>query len=118
MTMSGFQSSFATKTNLAGLKTEVDKLHIDKLVPVPNDLAKLSNVAKNDTVRKNEYNGLVSKVNNIDTIGFVLEAKYDRNIGVINKTIKRGGVVASKDDLDAVKNKIRNVSSCLFDKCF
>ena len=41
-------SSFALKTNLASLKTEVDKLDIDKLVPVPVDLSKLSDVVKND----------------------------------------------------------------------
>ena len=41
-------SSFALKTNLANLKTEVDKLDIDKLVPVPVDLSKLSDVVKND----------------------------------------------------------------------
>ena len=41
-------SSFALKTNLASLKTEVDKLDIDKLVPVPIDLNKLSDVVKND----------------------------------------------------------------------
>ena len=46
-------SSFALKTNLATLKTEVDKLDIDKLAPVPTDLSKLSNVAKNDAVKKN-----------------------------------------------------------------
>ena len=45
-------SSFALKTNLANLKTEVDKLDIDKLVPVPADLSKLSNVVKNDVVKK------------------------------------------------------------------
>ena len=39
-------SSFALKTNLANLKTEVDKLDIDKLVSVPTDLSKLSNVVK------------------------------------------------------------------------
>ena len=39
-------SSFALKTNLANLKTEVDKLDIDKLVPVPTDLSKLRNVVK------------------------------------------------------------------------
>ena len=44
-------SSFALKSNLASLKTEVDKLDIDKLTPVPNDLAKLSNVVKNDVVK-------------------------------------------------------------------
>ena len=44
-------SSFALKTNLANLKTEVDKLDIDKLVPVPADLSKLSDVVKNDVVK-------------------------------------------------------------------
>ena len=45
-------NSFASKTNLASLKTEVDKLDIDKLTPFPNDLAKLSNVVKNDVFKK------------------------------------------------------------------
>ena len=40
-------SNFALKTNLSSLKTEVDKLDIKKLVPIPNDLSKLSNVVKN-----------------------------------------------------------------------
>ena len=60
-------SSFALKSNLASLKTEVDKLDIDKLAPVLNDLAKLSNVVKNDDVKKTVYDKLVAKVNNIDT---------------------------------------------------
>ena len=46
-------SSFAIKTNLANLKTEVDKLDIDKLAPVPVDLNKLNDVVKNDVVKKN-----------------------------------------------------------------
>ena len=70
-------SSFASKTNLASLKTEVDKLDTDKLTPVPNALAKLSNVVKNDVVKRTEYNKLVTKVDNIDTTGFVLKTKYD-----------------------------------------
>ena len=41
-------SSFALKANLASLKTEVDKLDIDKLVPVPVGMSKLSDVVKND----------------------------------------------------------------------
>ena len=45
-------SSYATKTNLASLKTEVDKIDTDKLKTVPADLAKLSNVVKNDVVKK------------------------------------------------------------------
>ena len=48
-------SSFVLKTNLAGLKTEVDKLGVDKLVPIPADLTKLSNVVKNDVVKKTLY---------------------------------------------------------------
>ena len=44
--------SFALKTNLANLETEVDKLDIDKLIPIPADLSKLSNVVKNDVVKK------------------------------------------------------------------
>ena len=58
-------SSFASKTNLVNLKAEVDKLDIDKLVPVSNDLAKLSNVVKNDVVKKIEYNELVIKVKGV-----------------------------------------------------
>ena len=48
-----YTSSFALKTNLANLKTEVDKFGIDKLAPVPVDLIKLSDVVKNDVVKKN-----------------------------------------------------------------
>ena len=48
-------SSFALKTNLANLKTEVDKLDIDKLVPIPLDLSKLSDVAKIDVYNKLVY---------------------------------------------------------------
>ena len=46
-------SNYASKTNLAALKTEVDKIDIDKLKTVPTDLAKLSNVVKNNVVKKN-----------------------------------------------------------------
>ena len=70
-------SSFALETNLASLKTEVDKLDIDKLVPVPVDLSKLSDVVKNDVVKKTVYDKLVAKVNSIDTSGFLLKTEYD-----------------------------------------
>ena len=56
---------------MASLKTEVDKLDIDKLTPVPNDLVKLSNVVTNDAVKKSECNKLVTKVDNIDTTNVV-----------------------------------------------
>ena len=45
-------SSFALKSNLASLKTEVDKLDINKLVPVSIDLSKISDAVKNDVVKK------------------------------------------------------------------
>ena len=70
-------SSLALKSNLANLKTEVDKLDVDNLTPVPNDLTKLSNSVKKDVVKKTDYNKLVTKVDKIDTTGFVLKTKYD-----------------------------------------
>ena len=69
-------SSFALKTNLARLKTEVDKLGIEKLVPIPADMSKVSDVAKYDVVKKTVYDKLVAKVDNIDTSDFVLKTKY------------------------------------------
>ena len=69
-------SSFALKTNLAILKNEVDKLDIAKLASVPVYLGKLSDVIKSDVVKKTVYDKLVEKVDNIDTIGFVLKTKY------------------------------------------
>ena len=70
-------SSFALKTNLVNLKTEFDKLDIDKLAQVPVDLSKLSDVVKNDVVKKTVYDQLVAKVNNIDTSDSVLKTEYN-----------------------------------------
>ena len=69
-------SSYALKTNLPGLKTEVDNIDTNKLKTVPNDQAKLSNVVKNDVVKKTEYNTLQNKVDAIDTSGFVTRTKF------------------------------------------
>ena len=66
-------SNFALKSNLASLKTEVDKQDIDKLTPVPNDLV------KTDVVKKTEYNKLVTKFDNVDTTNFVKKAKYEKD---------------------------------------
>ena len=57
-------SSFASKTNLASLNTEVDKIDVDKFKTVPVDLAKLTNAVKNDLVKKTVYN---TKVTSIET---------------------------------------------------
>ena len=70
-------SSFALKTNLANLNTEVDKSGIEKLAPVSLDLSKLSDVVKNDVVKKTVYDKLVAKVNIIDTSDFVLKTNYN-----------------------------------------
>ena len=70
-------SSFALKSNLVSLKTEVDKLDIDTLEPVPVDLSKLSDVAKYDAVKKTECNKLVTKVDSIDITNFVTKTKYE-----------------------------------------
>ena len=68
-------SSFALKSNLATLKTEVGKIDADKLKNVPVDLAKLSNVVKNDASKKTKYDKLVAKVNGIDNTNFVSKTK-------------------------------------------
>ena len=64
---------------MASLKVEADKLDIDKLVAVPVDLSKLSDVVRNDVVKKTEYNKLVTKVDNIDTTNFVKKNKYEKD---------------------------------------
>ena len=113
-------SSFASKTNLASLKTEVDKLDIAKSTPVPNDLAKLSHVVKNDVAKKAEYSKLVTKVNNIDTIGFALKSKYDidksdleKKIGDVDKKIPDTSAFVKKTDytskITELENKIPSI---------
>ena len=90
-------SSFASKTNLAALKTEVDKIDADKLKTAPTDLAKLTNSIENDVVKKTDYNtkvtsieaqisGLIkntvdnladiTKLKSIDTNSFVTTTKF------------------------------------------
>ena len=64
-------SNFAPKSNLASLKSEVDKIDVDKSKTVPVDLSKLSSAVNNDVVKKTVYDKLVAKVNNVDTTGFV-----------------------------------------------
>ena len=71
-------SSFALKSNLASLKTEVDKLDINKLVPASVDLSKLSDIVKNNVVKKTVYNKLVAQVDSTDISAFVLKTKFDK----------------------------------------
>ena len=72
-------SSFALKTNLSALKTEVDKLDIPKLGTLPTDVAKLTNKVINDLVEKTDFNSLKTKVKNNKTDDGNLEIKVDNN---------------------------------------
>ena len=104
-------SSFALKTNLANLKTEVDELDIDKLAPVPVDLSKLSDVVKNDVVKKTVYDKLVAKVDNIDTSDFVLKTKYNTDKTELEKKIPNVTDFVKEAKLTELENKIPDVSS-------
>ena len=101
-------SSYATKTNLAALKSEVDKIDVDKLKTTPTDLAKLSNVVKNDVVKKTDYNTRVTSIKNqiagvtkntidnladirkrkaVDTSNFVLKTKLASDVNTLENKI-------------------------------
>ena len=117
-------SSFELESKLVSLKTEVDKVDIDKLVPVPVDLSKLS-----DVVKKTAYDKLVAKVNSIDASAFVLKTKYetdkskienknpDKKTDYNTKIAKIEGEVpnvrnlVTKATLTTIDNKIPSVSS-------
>ena len=108
-------SSFVLKTNLASLKTEVDKIDIDKLSPVPVYLSKLSDVVKNNVVKKAVYDRLVAKLNSIDTSRFVLKIKYDTDkLEIENKILNTSDLVKNADyntKITEIRGKILNVSS-------
>ena len=89
-------SSFASKTNLAALKTEVDKIDVDKLKTVPNDLAKLSNVVKNEVVKKTDFSA----------DNYVMRTKFstdtnalDDKIDKVDKKIPDVGNLATKSSV-------------------
>ena len=62
-------------------------MDIDKLTPVPDDLTKLSNVVRNNVVKKTEYDRLISKVNGIDTTHFVSRTKYEKDGSELERKI-------------------------------
>ena len=118
----------AAKFDLASSKGEIDKLDIDKLVPVPFDLSKISNVVKNDVIKKTVYDILVAKVNSTDTSRFALKSImqinqiYKRRFLILvvdynaktteteNKIPSISGL-ATASALTALENKIPNISS-------
>ena len=107
-------SNFALKIILSSLKTEVDKLDIDKLATVPIDLSKLSIVVKNDVVKKTVYDTLVAKVTNIDTSDFVLKTNFNTKLtGLENKIPNTSGLVKKTDyntKITEIKNRIPDIS--------
>ena len=104
-------SCFASKTNLAALKTEVDKIDADKLKTVPLDLAKLSNVVNNDVVKKTDYNTKVTSIetqivgltkNTIDNLADITKLKViDTNSFVL--------ITKLASDVTTLENKIDDV---------
>ena len=108
-------SIFASKTKLASLKTEVDELDIDKLTAVPVDLSKLSDMVKNDVVKKPVYDKLVAKVNSIDTSTLVLKTRYDADKSEIENKIPNTSDLVKKADYSIkfteIENKIPDVTS-------
>ena len=94
-------SGFASKTNLAALKTEVDKIDTDKLKTVPDDLAKLTNVVKNEVVEKADFS----------TDDYIKKTKFsadtnalDDKIDKVDKKVPDVNNLASKSSTKLVKN--------------
>ena len=78
---------------------------------VPVDLSKLSDVIKNDAVKKTEYDKLVKEVHKIDTTKFVLKTKYDTDNSKIEEMIKLVGNKIAKQGGLATKNKLADVEN-------
>ena len=106
-------SNFALKTNLANSKTEVDKLDIDKLAPVPVDLRKLSDVVKNDVIKKIDYNAKITEIENKIPNISKLATKTSLNT-VENKIPDTSGLVKKTDynaKITDLENKISDISN-------
>ena len=107
-------SSFASKTNLAALKTEVDKIDIDKLKTAPVDLAKLTNAVKNDLVKKTDYNAKVTSIegqiagitkNTIDNLADITKLKAVDTNSFVLKTKLASDVTTLENKIDGVEKK-------------
>ena len=107
-------SSFASKTNLAALKTEIDKIDTDKLKTVPKDLAKLSNFVKNDVVKKTDYSTKVTSIENqiagltkntVDNLADVTKLKAIDTSNFVTRTKFSADTNALDDKIDGVEKK-------------
>ena len=112
-------SGFASKTNLAALKTELDKIDADKLKTVPVDLAKLSNVVKNEVVKKADYNTKVTDIesqiagvtkNTVDNLADITKLKVVDTNNFVLKTKLASDVTALENKIDTVDKKIPDIS--------
>ena len=112
-------SSYATKTNLASLKTEVDKIDTDKLKTVPADLAKLSNVVKNDIVKKTDYNVKVTSIegqiaggtkNTVDNLADITKLKAIDTNNFVLKTKFSADINTLDDKIDGLQKKTPDIS--------
>ena len=112
-------SSFASKTNLAALKTEVDKTDVDKLNTTPTDLAKLSNVVRNDVVKKTDYNAKVTSIeaqiagltkNTVDNLADITKIKAVDTNSFVLKTKLASDVTTLENKIDTVDKKIPDTS--------
>ena len=108
-------SSFASKTNLAALKTEVDKIGADKLKTAPTDLAKLTNAIENDVVKKTDYNTKVTSIEaqiagltkNTDNLADIRKLKAIDTNSFVNKTKFSADTNVLDDKIDGVEKKNR-----------
>ena len=107
-------SSFASKTNLAALKTEVDKIDADKLKTAPTDLAKLTNAIENDIVKKTDYNTKVTSIeaqiagltkNTVDNLADITKLKAIATNSFVNKTKFSADINTVDDKIDNVEKK-------------
>ena len=107
-------SSFASKTNLAALKTEVDKIDTDKLKTAPTDLAKLTNAIENGVVRKTDYNTKVTSIeaqiagltkNTVDNLADITKLKAIDTNSFVNKTKFSADINTLDDKIDVVEKK-------------
>ena len=112
-------SGFASKTNLAALKTEVDKIDADKLKTVPVDLAKLSNVVNDDVVIKTDYNTKVTSIENqiagvtkntLDNLGDITKLKAVDTSNFVLKTKLASDVTTLENKIETVDKKIPDIS--------
>ena len=100
-------SSYASKTNLSALKTEIDKIHVDKLKTVPHDLAKLSNV-KNKVIKKTDFsvdNYVTRTKFSTDTNS--LDDKIDKKIPDVSGLATKSSVTILIKNLDDRIDKLK-----------